>query len=193
MFHAKGMENLRLRVEVKGSWAYFYVEDDGCGIPEEYQRSIFQPFFRVDKSRSREYGGAGLGLSLVWEIAELHGGSVWVEKSSEKGTVIAVELPTQHQRSPKTLYSFFTASLAALRRSSLYGEGNEKAQPFLSIALGGWELFYELFTKSLLLEMPQENLIRRLQGFVILAVSGAKPLHCGDEYIVIAALPLELL
>ena len=44
------------------------------------------------------------------------------------------------------------------------------------------------FTKSLLLEMPQENLIRRLQGFVILAVSGAKPLHCGDEYIVIAAL-----
>ena len=44
------------------------------------------------------------------------------------------------------------------------------------------------FTKSLLLEMPQENLIRRLQGFVILPVSGAKPLHCGDEYIVIAAL-----
>ena len=71
------------------------VSDTGCGIPEEYQRSIFQPFFRVDKSRSREYGGAGLGLSLVWEIAELHGGSVWVEKSSENGTVIAVELPVQ--------------------------------------------------------------------------------------------------
>ena len=69
------------------------VSDTGCGIPEEYQRSIFQPFFRVDKSRSREYGGAGLGLSLVWEIADLHGGSVWVEKSSDKGTTIAVELP----------------------------------------------------------------------------------------------------
>ena len=68
------------------------VSDTGCGIPEEYQRSIFQPFFRVDKSRSREYGGAGLGLSLVWEIADLHGGSVWVEKSSEKGTTIAVGL-----------------------------------------------------------------------------------------------------
>ena len=67
----------------------------GCGIPEEYQRSIFHPFFRVDKSRSREYGGAGLGLSLVWEIANLHGGSVWVEESSEKGTVIAVELAAQ--------------------------------------------------------------------------------------------------
>ena len=71
------------------------VSDTGCGIPEEYQQSIFQPFFRVDKSRSREYGGAGLGLSLVWEIAELHGGHVWVEESSEKGSTIAVELPVQ--------------------------------------------------------------------------------------------------
>ena len=71
------------------------VSDTGCGIPEKYQQSIFQPFFRVDKSRSREYGGAGLGLSLVWEIADLHGGSVWVEESSEKGTTIAVELPVQ--------------------------------------------------------------------------------------------------
>ena len=69
------------------------VSDTGCGIPEVYQRSIFQPFFRVDKSRSREYGGAGLGLSLVWEIANLHGGSVWVEESSDKGTTIAVKLP----------------------------------------------------------------------------------------------------
>ena len=67
--------------------------DTGCGIPPEYQRSIFQPFFRVDKSRSREFGGAGLGLSLVWEIAGLHGGSVLVEESSDKGTTIAVELP----------------------------------------------------------------------------------------------------
>ena len=76
------------------------VSDTGCGIPEVYQRSIFQPFFRVDKSRSREYGGAGLGLSLVWEIVDLHGGSVWVEKSSEKGTTIAVGLPTQQSTKP---------------------------------------------------------------------------------------------
>ena len=76
------------------------VSDTGCGIPEEYQRSIFHPFFRVDKSRSREYGGAGLGLSLVWEIADLHGGSVWVEESSDKGTTIAVELPTQQSAKP---------------------------------------------------------------------------------------------
>ena len=76
------------------------VSDTGCGIPEKYQQSIFQPFFRVDKSRSREYGGAGLGLSLVWEIADLHGGSVWVEESSEKGTTIAVVLPTQQSTKP---------------------------------------------------------------------------------------------
>ena len=72
------------------------VSDNGCGIPEEYQQSIFQPFFRVDKSRSREYGGAGLGLSLVWEIADIHGGSVRVEESSKNGTVITAEFPIQY-------------------------------------------------------------------------------------------------
>lgn len=78
------------------------VFDTGYGIPEEFQRSIFQQFFRVDKSRSREYGGVGLGLSLVWEIAKLHEGSVWVEKSSENGTTIAVELPV-HEEKDKNL------------------------------------------------------------------------------------------
>ena len=88
----------------------------------------------------------------------------------------------------------FSASLAALRRFSLYGAVSEKAQPlFADCALLGGNCSMNFFAKSLLLEMPQENLIRRLQGFVILAISGAKPLHCGDEYIVIAALPLELL
>ena len=69
------------------------VADSGCGIPEEYRRNIFQPFFRVDKSRSRAYGGVGLGLSLVWEIARLHGGEVLVEKSTEEGTTMAVRFP----------------------------------------------------------------------------------------------------
>ena len=73
------------------------VSDTGCGVPEQYRESIFQPFFRVDKSRSRENGGVGLGLSLVWEIVTLHGGEVRVEKSSEKGTTIAVKLPLDAQ------------------------------------------------------------------------------------------------
>ena len=87
--------SVRVSVTQKPEKLLLRVSDTGCGIPKEYQRSIFQPFFRVDKSRSREYGGAGLGLSLVWEIAELHGGSVWVDESSDKGTTIAVELPIQ--------------------------------------------------------------------------------------------------
>ena len=70
------------------------VADTGCGIPEKYRESIFQPFFRVDKSRSRENGGVGLGLSLVWEIVMLHSGEIRVEESSEKGTTIAVKIPT---------------------------------------------------------------------------------------------------
>ena len=86
---------VRLTVQEEAAQLVIRVADTGCGIPEPYRESIFQPFFRVDKSRSREYGGVGLGLSLVWAIAELHGGSVCVEDSSEAGTTIAVQLPVQ--------------------------------------------------------------------------------------------------
>ena len=85
--------SVRLSVTPEPEHLVIRVSDTGRGIPERFQRSVFQPFFRVDKSRSREYGGVGLGLSLVWEIVNLHGGSVWVEESSDKGTTIAVELP----------------------------------------------------------------------------------------------------
>ncbi|MDO4830780.1 MAG: ATP-binding protein [Clostridia bacterium] len=71
------------------------VTDTGYGIPEQYRESVFQPFFRVDKSRSREYGGVGLGLSLVWEIVALHGGEVRAEKSTANGTTIAVHFPAE--------------------------------------------------------------------------------------------------
>ena len=75
------------------SHVFLRVKDQGPGIPKQYRESIFQPFFRLDKSRSRAYGGAGLGLALVWEIATLHGGSAEVESSSENGTVMLVDLP----------------------------------------------------------------------------------------------------
>ena len=74
------------------SRVFLRVEDQGPGIPKQYRESIFQPFFRLDKSRSRAYGGAGLGLALVWEIATLHGGTAEVESSSENGTVMLVTL-----------------------------------------------------------------------------------------------------
>ena len=92
--------SVRVTVSQESEKLLIRVSDTGRGIPEEFQRSIFQPFFRVDKSRSREYGGVGLGLSLVWEIADLHGGCVWVEKSSDKGTTIAVELPAGAETEP---------------------------------------------------------------------------------------------
>lgn len=71
------------------------VRDNGHGIPEQYRESIFQPFFRIDKSRSRVHGGVGLGLSLVWEIVLLHKGEIKIEESSDNGTVMLVTLPKE--------------------------------------------------------------------------------------------------
>ena len=89
--HPGGM--VKVDVQQRDGQAVIHVTDTGCGIPQEFWQSIFQPFFRVDKSLSRELGGAGLGLPLVWEIARLHGGRVWVEKSNDSGSVLAVTLP----------------------------------------------------------------------------------------------------
>lgn len=71
------------------------VRDNGHGIPEQYRESIFQPFFRIDKSRSRAHGGVGLGLSLVWEIVLLHKGAIKIEESSDNGTVMLVTFPKE--------------------------------------------------------------------------------------------------
>ena len=84
---------VELSVEREGGQAAIRVRDTGPGIAEEYRDSIFQPFFRVDKSRSRAMGGVGLGLALVQEIVRLHGGTVRVEQSADTGTTILVTLP----------------------------------------------------------------------------------------------------
>lgn len=69
---------------------YLSVEDTGKGIPEELRERIFEPFFRVDKSRSRELGGVGLGLALVREIVRVHDGSITVKSNPSGGTVFDV-------------------------------------------------------------------------------------------------------
>ena len=84
---------VRVTLRREKQTAVLRVADTGPGIPADCRESIFQPFFRVDKSRSREMGGVGLGLALVREIAVLHGGSVTVESSSENGTTFVVTLP----------------------------------------------------------------------------------------------------
>lgn len=86
-------ESVRACVSERNGQIFIRVRDNGNGIPEQYRESVFQSFFRVDKSRSREYGGVGLGLALVREIALLHGGRVLAEESTENGTVMLVILP----------------------------------------------------------------------------------------------------
>lgn len=85
--------SVSVSVHMENNDAVVSVSDTGCGIPEKYRESIFQPFFRVDKSRSRQMGGVGLGLALVHEIAVLHGGSVRAEPGNKSGTVFIVTLP----------------------------------------------------------------------------------------------------
>ena len=69
---------------------YLSVEDTGSGIPKELRERVFEPFFRVDKSRSRELGGVGLGLALVHEIVRVHDGSITVKSNPSGGTILEV-------------------------------------------------------------------------------------------------------
>ena len=69
---------------------YLSVEDTGSGIPKELRERVFEPFFRVDKSRSRELGGVGLGLALVREIVRVHDGSICVKSGKTGGTIFEV-------------------------------------------------------------------------------------------------------
>lgn len=85
--------SVTVSVREKNGQAMILVKDTGIGISPENQKKIFDPFFRVDKSRSRAMGGAGLGLALVDSIAREHGGSVKVLESNEKGSIIALMLP----------------------------------------------------------------------------------------------------
>ena len=89
-----GKQGGMVAVTLEESWGKIEIRviDDGPGIPEEMQEQIFEPFFRVDKSRSRAFGGVGLGLALAQQIASLHGGNLTVEKSDKTGTVFLCKL-----------------------------------------------------------------------------------------------------
>ncbi len=76
----------------KGKHVYLSVEDTGNGIPEELKDRVFEPFFRVDKSRSRDLGGVGLGLALVREIVIAHDGNIAVKSNPSGGTIFEVVL-----------------------------------------------------------------------------------------------------
>lgn len=83
---------VRVTADRKEKHVYLSVEDTGTGIPEELKERVFEPFFRVDKSRSRELGGVGLGLALVREIVRVHDGSITVKANPSGGTIFEVVL-----------------------------------------------------------------------------------------------------
>ena len=69
------------------------IQDDGIGIPPEYQKRVFERFFRVDKSRSRKTGGTGLGLAIVKHIAQVHGAAISLDSDEGIGTTVRVKFP----------------------------------------------------------------------------------------------------
>ncbi|MGB9108409.1 MAG: ATP-binding protein, partial [Telluria sp.] len=76
-----------------GGWLEITVDDDGPGIPEEERGRIFEPFYRLDRSRDRATGGFGLGLSIARKAVALHGGMLRVERSPLNGARFVITLP----------------------------------------------------------------------------------------------------
>jgi len=85
--------SVRLKVTEEDGWAKILVEDTGLGIPEEEIPRVFERFYRVEGSRSRQTGGAGLGLSIARRILEVHGGTIRLRSQVGVGTVVEVRLP----------------------------------------------------------------------------------------------------
>ena len=84
-----------MRVSPNADHKFFYlkVSDSGVGIPEELQENIFERFFRVDKARSRETGGNGLGLAITRSAILLHRGAIRVHSEEQQGTTFNVRIP----------------------------------------------------------------------------------------------------
>lgn len=91
-FTEAGKVSLRVYLPDAAHWA-LEVSDTGCGIPQEAQSYIFEPFRQADESTSREYGGAGLGLSIVKQLVELMGGEIKLESEAGKGSTFTIILP----------------------------------------------------------------------------------------------------
>jgi signal transduction histidine kinase len=87
--------SIRIRVEKNKDFAQVKVIDTGMGIPKEEQDNIFKRFYRVDKSRSKETGGVGLGLSIAEWIANAHHGRIEVDSELNQGSTFTVYLPLQ--------------------------------------------------------------------------------------------------
>jgi signal transduction histidine kinase len=94
-FSDKQKKPVEIGLLVSGEKIVLRVHDFGVGIPEEDHEKVFEPFYRVDKSRTKETGGYGLGLSLCREIMRAHGGNISLESQLEQGTEVLAEFPSQ--------------------------------------------------------------------------------------------------
>ena len=90
--------SMEIRVVKKGEQIEFSVKDHGKGVPFEEQASIFERFYRVEKSRNKSGGGSGLGLSISKEIIELHGGEIGVESDGQSGSTFWFRLPLENSK-----------------------------------------------------------------------------------------------
>ena len=91
-------DNGWVRVTLNADHKFFFisVKDSGVGIPEEFQNSVFERFYRVDKARSRETGGTGLGLSLTRNAILLHRGSIKLYSKEQEGTTFTIRVPLNY-------------------------------------------------------------------------------------------------
>jgi signal transduction histidine kinase len=89
---------VQIRLEQQAAHVLIYVQDFGIGIPDDEQEKIFEPFYRVDKSRVKKTGGYGLGLSLCREIMQAHGGEIALQSRSGGGTTFMLKFPKQRVR-----------------------------------------------------------------------------------------------
>ena len=86
---------VKVRIKDKGDFAEISVADTGIGIPEDQKERVFERFFRVDKSHSKEVGGTGLGLSIVKHAVKNLGGEVSLESRLDTGTTVTVTIPKE--------------------------------------------------------------------------------------------------
>ena len=86
-------KEVTVSIQKTANRALVFVEDDGPGIPEDQYKNVFKPFFRLDKSRSLNQSGVGLGLAIVEDVINSHGGNIQLGKSKLKGLQVKVSLP----------------------------------------------------------------------------------------------------
>ena len=86
-------KKINVTVQKSSNRAVILFDDDGPGIPTEHYRNVFKPFFRLDKSRSLNKSGVGLGLAIVEDIVHSHGGNIQLSKSDMGGLQVKISLP----------------------------------------------------------------------------------------------------